>query len=77
MYDVDNPLKLIRMFLYQLNDRKIVNIDEVVKDITIYANKENILKLQQNKSNATNYEIAYNRLLEKYEEVINNCGIDN
>ena len=67
------PTKMVREFIKNINDKKIIPIDSEVKDITVYASKENIQKLKSNKDNniTNSYEKHIddlNREIEKKEE---------
>ena len=45
----DNPFKIMKEFLKNLNAKKIISINDELYDIKVYANKENIETLKRNK----------------------------
>ncbi len=74
-----NPMKLIREIIQNFNNKKLIDFDDNLVDIKIYASKENIDKLKTNNENyyleqeEYNDEINYYKdLLTKYENQINN-----
>lgn len=44
----DNPMEIGREFIRNVNDKKIVLMDDSIKKITVYTNQENIDKLKNN-----------------------------
>ena len=64
----DNPMKMMRYYMKNLNDKKIVYLDTSPQDITVYTSKSNIEKMQQNKQKYE--ENNNNRLdeIQRYEE---------
>ena len=45
----DNPFKITKEFLKNLNAKKVISINDEIYDIKVYANKENIETLKRNK----------------------------
>ena len=58
----ENPTKLIRTFIKNANDKKIILIDDKIEKITIYTNESNINKL---KNNLNNYQASIEKEQEK------------
>ncbi len=52
--DCNNPIKIINQFIDNLNNKKIISINNDVQDITIYTSKENITKIKNNEMNYFN-----------------------
>lgn len=44
----DNRFKFIKSFIENLNNKKIINIEESISDIKVYGNKSNIEKIKNN-----------------------------
>ena len=59
-----NPTKIAREVIKYINKKKIVAITDEIYDITIYASKDNLKKIQKNIKN-------YNEMLKKNNEEIN------
>lgn len=47
----ENPTKLVREFLKNANNKKIISINDNIEKITVYTNKSNIEKLKDNMNN--------------------------
>ncbi len=58
----EDPTKLIRTFIKNANDKKIILIDDKIEKITIYTNESNINKL---KNNLNNYQASIEKEQEK------------
>ena len=52
--ECSNPIKLTNEFIKNLNNKKIIFKNELLQDIVVYASKENINKLKNNKKNYFN-----------------------
>lgn len=46
-----DPMKIIREVIRNLNDKKVISINNEIRDVVIYANDENINKLKDNWNN--------------------------
>ena len=44
-------MKIIREVIRNLNDKKVISINNEIRDVVIYANDENINKLKDNWNN--------------------------
>ncbi len=49
--DGTNPIKIINAFIVNLNNKKILDMNDVIKDVKIYASNENIQILKSNSIN--------------------------
>ncbi len=67
--ECSNPLKLTKEIIQNLNNKQIILINNNLKDIVIYASKENIEKLKINENKY--YQQEENNLTRQYEEKIN------
>lgn len=67
-----NSSKMIREFIDNFNNRKIIPINNDINSITIYASKENIEKLKNNYDNYINEQTKYDNTIYYYENSINN-----
>ena len=75
----NEPIEMTKEFIKNLNNQKIVSINNYPRDVVIYASKENIEKLKANEQN--NYDAIITRLedklnnyaikIEEYEDIIN------
>ena len=65
-----NPTKLIREFISSLNDNKIITIDDEIKEITVYASKENIEIMKSNIKKFEEKQKQYENSLNEYEKEI-------
>ena len=65
-----NPTKLIREFISNINDNKIISIDNDIKEITVYASKENIEIMKSNLKKFEERQKQYEDSLSKYEKEI-------
>lgn len=61
-----NPLKLIREFINNFNNKKILSVNTEIKNIVIYASKENIEKLKNNFDDYINEQINYDNTIYNY-----------
>lgn len=52
--DCTKPMKIIKQFINNLNNKKIISLNNDIQDITIYASKENIAKITNNEENYFN-----------------------
>ena len=52
--DCTKPMKIIKQFINNLNNKKIISLNNDIQDITIYASKENIAKIKNNEENYFN-----------------------
>lgn len=66
-----NPLKLIREFINNFNNKKILSVNTEIKNIVIYASKENIEKLQNNFNKYVDVQTTYSNTIYYYENKIN------
>ena len=65
-----NPTKLIRKFISNINENKIITIDNDIKEITVYASKENIEIIKNNIKNFEERQQQYQYNLKEYEKEI-------
>ena len=61
-----NPIKLGRVFIQNLNKKKIIDMNNEVRDIKIYTSRENINKLQSNRDEYLRKQRADN---ERFQEL--------
>ena len=72
----DNPINITKEFIKNLNDKKIIPINNSIEKMIVYTNKSNIEKLKNNFNNNIN-KLENNRLLGSYEERINELKNEN
>ena len=65
-----NPTKLARVFIKNINDKKIISINNEIKEIVVYASKNNIDKLKNNEKKYLENEESYNATINYYEKKI-------
>ena len=63
--DCDDPITIIREVFKNLNDKKLISISSDIEKITIYASKENINKLEENRKPYIEKSYAYNSMTEE------------
>ena len=63
--DCDDPITIIREVFKNLNDKKLISINGDIEKITIYASKENINKLEENRKTYIEKSYAYNSMTEE------------
>ena len=68
--DCPDPIKLTKEFISNINHKKIVPINNEIKTLSIYASKENIEKLKNNERNYFDIEQQQNKMIDYYEERI-------
>lgn len=61
-----NPFELVREYLKYVNKKQVFELDNSIRDIKVYASKENIEKLKNNR----NSFFEHKRQIEDYEEEI-------
>lgn len=71
----NNPTKLARYFIKNINNKKVITIDNVVKNIVVYASIDNIEKIKNNEKNYFSMQEEYEQLVNSYEERINEFEI--
>ena len=57
--ECDDPITIIKGFLKSINNKKITRIDLDIDKITIYANKDNITKLEENRKKYIEKSYSY------------------
>ena len=67
---IGNPMVVIRDFIDKLNNKEILDINSDIQKVTIYANKENIQKLQDNENKYYQKQKDRNDEISYYENVI-------
>ena len=67
----ENDIKFIKDYISKLNSKKIMEFDSYLKNIKVYASKENILKLKDNYNKHLNYYNKENEYLNKIDEYEN------
>lgn len=72
-----DPIKLVREFINNLNDKKIISIDNEIYDIVVYTSKENIDKLKNNYNSYFENQRYYDDAIDFYENRINELEIEN
>ena len=72
----ENPINIVKEYIKNINDKKIIPINNTIEKMTIYTNKENIETLKNNKNNHIN-EIEKNNEINLYEERINELKKEN
>ncbi len=68
--DCTNPIVLLKQIIANLNAHKIPDIDCNLKNIKIYASKDNIAKIKDNYNNYLTEEGNYQRIIKSYKERI-------
>lgn len=66
-----NPIKMVRVVIDNINHKKIVSIDNEVRDIIVYANHDNIEKLKSNNIKYNDYRNRYESTMDNYEKELN------
>ncbi len=66
-----NPTKLARVFIKNINDKKIVSINNEIQEIVVYASKKNIDKIKSNEQKYFETEKTYDETINEYEKTIN------
>ena len=64
------PMKIIKDIIKNFNDKKIVSFDSNLRDVVVYASKENIEILKNNKLKFLETRKAYEQDMENYENLI-------
>ena len=72
----DNPIDIAKEFIKNLNDKKIIPINNSIEKMTVYTNKSNIEKLKNNFDNYIN-KLENSRIVSSYEERINELKNEN
>ena len=72
----DNPINIAKEFIKNLNDKKIIPINNSIEKMTVYTNKSNIEKLKNNFNNYMN-KLEDSRIVSSYEERINELKNEN
>ena len=67
----DNPIKLVKEVINKFNDKKIVSINNHLKDVKVYTTKENIEILKRNYKDYTDIEVQTQNMINSYESRIN------
>ena len=67
----DNPTKLAREFIKNVNEKKIVPINNRIEKITVYTNQNNIDTLKNNWSNYLDERVKDEERRNGYESRIN------
>ena len=67
----ENPTKLVREFIKNANEKKIVPIDNRIEKITVYTNQSNIDTLKNNWSNYLDERAKDEERRNRYESRIN------
>lgn len=65
-----NPMSLIRQFISNLNDKKIIDVNNEIIKVKVYASKSNIEKLKSNLKNYNEHENAIQSQFDAYEKTI-------
>ena len=63
-----DPIKLVNEFIHNINNKKIIPINNEISDIVVYASKENIEKMKTNKKNYFDIQKEYNNTINYYEK---------
>ena len=66
----DNPIKLAKEVINNLNDKKIISINNELQNVKIYTAKENIEILKKNYKDYTNVEVQTQNMINSYESRI-------
>ena len=73
----DNPTKLAREFIKNINEKKIVPINNRIEKITVYTNQDNIDTLKNNWSNLLDERVKEEERRNGYESRINELEQEN
>lgn len=65
-----NPIRLIREVIKNLNNRKIIYVNNNIEDVKIYASKENIEILKENQMKYYNSQKERDDIISSYESII-------
>ncbi len=77
-YGVCNePMKIVREVIKNLNNRKVIGFDQYIEKVTIYANKQNIDILKSNTEKYFEEQREYENQLEQYESETNKLQDEN
>ncbi len=71
-----DPIKLVREFINNFNDKKIIPINNEIYDIVVYASKENIDQLKNNYNAYFEEQRHYDDTINFYENRINELEIE-
>ena len=71
-----DPIKLVREFINNLNNKKIIPINHEIYDIVVYTSKENIDKLKNNYNAYFEEQRYYDDTINSYENRINELEIE-
>ena len=72
----DNSINIAKEFIKNLNDKKIIPINNSIEKMTVYTDSSNIEKLKNNFDNYIN-KLENSRLVSSYEERINELKNEN
>ena len=72
-----NPLKLVRNYIKNINDRKIFYLNDRIEKVTVYTSKSNIEKLKNNVKNYLDLIEQENDLRNSFEKSINELENEN
>lgn len=72
-----NPQKVLKQFIKDINNKKLVLISSDVEAITVYTNKTNIEKLKTNIDNYLEDRKSYDDVIENYENQIDELESEN
>ena len=73
----DNPIKLAKQFIKNMNNKTIVPMNDSIEKITVYTTKNNIDKLKNNWNKHLTSEKENNERLNNYEQEISNLTREN
>lgn len=65
-----NPMAMLRQYISNINDKKIIDITNDIMDIKVYASKDNLEKLQTNYKKYHDELQSYQSMKDYYEEKI-------
>ena len=68
----DNPIKIIKEVINNINNKKIININNEIKSLKIYASKDNISIIKNNRKTYYNDLEDRQSLINSFESRINN-----
>ena len=74
--DCENPINIAKEYIKNINDKRIIPINNTIEKMTVYTNKSNIETLKNNWNNHIN-EMEKNREINSYEEQISNLKEEN
>ncbi len=72
-----DPIKLMKEFVNNINNKRIVSLDSQISDITIYASKENIEKIKNNATEYYNNQISYEERINYYMDLVDDLQSQN